>query len=571
MRAVNLIRFAGAAVLALSWTTTNSLGQPSDLVIRGAQVLQCNTDMDLSSAVAVRDGHIVYVGETGQLDGWIGESTVVVDAEGNTLIPGLIDSHLHFAGLGHALQILDLNEAPSWAAIVEQVTRAARVLPPGTWIEGRGWHQSKFVTPADQQVDGYPHHRQLSAAVPDHPVLLTHASGHAVFANQAAMQRAGVKAETSDPLGGEILKDDQGMPLGVFRENAARMITRAMARDTRPRNQEDQLDRLRKEVQLAGQACLRYGITSVHDAGSSFATVDQLAQLAAEGQLPVRLYVMVREGPAALRARLPQARLAGVGDGFLTVRSVKVSIDGALGPHGAWLLRPYADLPQSSGLNTIPIDDLVEIAHLCRQHQWQLCVHAIGDRANREVLDAFESGLGDQVQSDHRWRIEHAQHLSVEDIPRFGRLGVIPAMQANHCTSDAIFVPRRLGERRSAEGAYVWRSLIDSGAIIPNGTDAPVESVDPRVSLFAAVTRQLGNGQQFYPEQCMTRREALLSYTLWPAQASFQESEVGSLEVGKRADFAMWDTNLLNCAPEEILDANVLRIWLGGQEIQLEQ
>lgn len=291
-----------------------------------------------------------------------------------------------------------------------------------------------------------------------------------------------------------------------------------------------------------------------------------LRSLAESNKLPVRMTVMIREGSKSLRSRMADYRWIGAGDGFLTVRSVKVSIDGALGPHGAWLLQPYSDLPTKRGFNTFPIVELERIAVLCEQHDWQLCVHAIGDQANREVLDIYERVLRDKVTSDHRWRIEHAQHLSPDDIPRFAKLGVIPAMQANHCTSDAIFVPARLGQRRSKQGAYVWRSLIDAGSIIPNGTDAPVERIDPRASLYAAVTRKLANGESFYPEQCMTRAEALLSYTLWPAQAAFQEAELGSIDVGKRADIVMWDRDLLTCPADAIRSAKVTRVWVGGTD-----
>lgn len=529
----------------------------ADLVVLEANVVQCDPNGGQAAAVAVNAGRIVAVGPSEEVHSWIGDKTRVIQAEGQTLTPGLIDSHLHFVGLGQSLQMLDLRDAKSWKEIVQQVERASRSLPDGTWIEGRGWHQSKWTTEPDEDVDGYPVHTSMSKAVPRHPVLLTHASGHACFANAAAMRAAGVDPHTSDPPGGEILKDGSGRPIGVFRENAQALVRRAKARAAQRMTEEERMAQLKEQIRLAGDACLQHGITSVHDAGSSFADARRFRQLAESRQLPVRLIVMIREGRPVLEAQMPTSRWIDVGDGFLTVRSVKVSVDGALGPHGAWLLRAYSDLPGQRGLNTFALDELEGIARLCREHRWQLCVHAIGDRANREVLDIYEETLGDGIHTDHRWRIEHAQHLAVEDIPRFGQLGVIPAMQANHCTSDAPFVPIRLGERRSAEGAYVWRSLIDSGAIVPNGTDAPVERVDPRVSLYAAVTRQLSNGDAFYPEQCMTRLEALLSYTYWPARAAFQERELGSIEVGKRADMVLWDTNLLTCPPEKILDAQV--------------
>lgn len=544
-----------------------SHAQVADIVFKNANVLKCNGAMEQAEAVAIQAGRVLAVGSNSEVDAFVEQGTTkVIDAIGQTITPGLTDSHLHFVGLGQSLQMLDLRDATSWNEVVAQVERASKLLPKGAWIEGRGWHQSKWTEAPENNVDGYPSHVSMSELVPDHPVVLTHASGHALFANEAAMKLAGVGPDSSDPAGGEILKDANGQPIGVFRENAGSLIRRAQMRSAEKLSEEDRLQQTREQVRLAGEECLRHGITNVHDAGSSFSGARQLRQLAEAQQLPVRMTLMIREGSDALTRNMPDSRWLDIGDGFLTVRSVKVSIDGALGPHGAWLLQPYSDLPTSRGLNTVALDELETIAELCKQSDWQLCVHAIGDRANREVLDIYEKVLGDQIGSDHRWRIEHAQHLDPADIPRFGKLGVIPAMQANHCTSDAIFVPTRLGERRSAQGAYVWRSLIDSGAIIPNGTDAPVERIDPRVSLYASITRMLPNGEVFYPEQCLTRAEALLSYTLWPAIAAFQESELGSIEVGKRADLVMWDVDLLTCEPSQILEANVNRVWIGGVE-----
>jgi predicted amidohydrolase YtcJ len=537
----------------------------ADLVFVNANVLVCNQNMTKASALAVRDGRILAVGTRDAVQAYEGDAQRVIDAGGKTLTPGLIDSHLHFIGLGQSLQQLDLSQARSWEEIVAQVERASKLLPKGTWIEGRGWHQSKWNQAPAGNVDGYPNHADMSAAIPDHPVVLTHASGHANFANQAAMKLAGVDRSTSDPAGGELLRNSRGDAIGVFRENAQELIWRAKTRSAE-RMSDDQLQAVvAKQLELAGQACLGHGITCVHDAGSSFATARILKEFASKGELPVRMSVMIREDSDKLAAQMPMHRFENVDDGFLNVRSVKASIDGALGSHGAWLLEPYNDLSTSAGLNTLALDELERIAMVCKQHQWQLCVHAIGDRANREVLDVYERVLGPDVKLDHRWRIEHAQHLSPEDIPRFGKLGVIPAMQANHCTSDAGFVPTRLGERRSSQGAYAWRSLIDHGAIIPNGTDAPVERVDPRASLFAAATRQLSSGDVFYAKQCMTREETLLSCTLWPARAAFQDADLGSLEVGKRADLVLWDVDLLNCEPADLLKAQVQLTILGGK------
>ncbi|MDX1929549.1 MAG: amidohydrolase [Pirellulaceae bacterium] len=542
-----------------------SQSSAADIVIVNANVLVCNQSMTQASALAESEGRIIAVGGREAVRAYEANAKQVIDADGKTLTPGFIDSHLHFIGLGQSLQQLDLSQAQSWEEIVAEVERASKLLPKGTWIEGRGWHQSKWKQAPQGNVDGYPNHAAMSAAVPDHPVVLTHASGHANFANQAAMKLAGVDRSTSDPAGGELLKDTRGEPIGVFRENAQELVWRAKARSTERMSDAQLREVVAQQLKLAGQACLSQGITCVHDAGSSFATARLLKDFASRGELPVRMSVMIREDSDKLAAQMSKHRFENVDDGFLNVRSVKASIDGALGSHGAWLLQSYSDLATSAGLNTLALDELERIAVLCKQHQWQLCVHAIGDRANREVLDVYERVLGPDVKQDHRWRIEHAQHLSPDDIPRFGKLGVIPAMQANHCTSDAGFVPTRLGERRSAQGAYAWRSLIDNGAIIPNGTDAPVERVDPRASLFAAATRQLPSGDVFYASQCMTRKEALLSYTLWPAVAAFQDSELGSLEVGKRADLVLWDVDLLKCDPADMLKANVELTILAGK------
>ena len=350
------------------------------------------------------------------------------------------------------------------------------------------------------------------------------------------------------------------------------MIYAAYMRDTAAKNESaSDVNAIEKSVERAGRESLKHGITSVHDAGSSFAMAKALSELADSGKLPVRIYMMIREGSGALLSQMEKHVTTDRGHGYLTIKSVKVSIDGALGSHGAWLLSPYEDLSSSVGLNTVDLQELDRIAQLCKRKGWQLCVHAIGDRANRETLDVFERTLGADVANEHRWRIEHAQHIDPADLPRFAKLGVIPVMQAIHCTSDATFVYARLGQRRAAEGAYMWRHLIDSGSIIPNGTDAPVELIDPRLSLHASLTRRMPNGETFFPEQCMTRREALLSYTLWPAIAAFQEQDLGSIEVGKRADFVIWDTDLLDCPPDAILTAKVLSTWIDGQQRYLAE
>ncbi len=411
-------------------------------------------------------------------------------------------------------------------------------------------------------MEGYPIHVALSRAVPDHPVLLTHGSGHMSLANGAAMELAGIGPDTKDPAGGEILRDSEGRATGVFRETAQRVLYRVADRAVETDAEIDEA------IRLASEECLRNGITSFHDAGSYFRLIDRYRQLAESGHLSVRLWVMISESNAQLARRLPEYRIIGAGDHFLTVRGIKRFIDGALGAHGAWLLEPYNDLPQSRGLQLNSIEVLRETARLAAEHDMQLCIHAIGDRANREVLDLYEATFAANPREDsRRWRIEHAQHLDPDDIARFAKIGVVAAMQGNHCTSDGPFVVARLGEKRSRDGAYAWRSLLDAGASVVNGTDAPVEDVDPIGSFYASVTRRLADGTTFFPEQCMTREEALRSYTIDAAWAAFEEDLKGSLTPGKLADIVVLSNDLLTCPDEEILSTEVECTIVGGEVV----
>ncbi len=536
--------------------------EKADLVLLGGLIVTLDDSCPTAEALACRGGRILAVGSKQEVSRHIGPDTRVVDVAGKTAFPGFIEGHGHFLGLGESKMILDLSKAANWDELVEQVRQAAAGRPPGQWIVGRGWHQAKWNPPVKPQVEGYPVHADLSRAVPAHPVLLTHASGHMSLANAKAMELAGVGPETKSPAGGEILHDGSGRSTGVFRETAQGLVRRVADYGAKTDGQVDEA------IRLASEECLRKGITSFHDAGSSFDLIDRYRRLAEEGRLPIRLWVMISESNERLAKRLPDYRMIGAGGGFLTVRAIKRLIDGALGAHGAWLLEPYDDLPEGRGLQLIPIGQRRETARLAAEHGMQLCTHAIGDRANREVLDVYEQAFT-AYPSEHcrRWRIEHAQHLHPDDIPRFAQLGVVAAMQGNHCTSDAVFVIDRLGKRRSREGAYAWRSLLDSGATVINGTDAPVEDVDPLGSFHASVTRRLAGGATFFPEQCMTREEALRSYTIDAAWAAFEEDLKGSLAPGKLADAVVLSEDLRNCPAERILSARVEYTIIGGKVV----
>jgi predicted amidohydrolase YtcJ len=540
----------------------------SDLVIRGGTIITMDEDQPEVQALAVREGKILAVGTEEDIAPYIGDQTRVIDLQGAAAIPGFIEGHGHFLGLGRARMGLDLMRAQSWDEIVTIVTEAVRTARKGEWIVGRGWHQEKWTTVPQPTVEGFPIHTALSAVSPDNPVLLTHASGHATLANAKAMEIAGVTGQTPDPDGGEILHDAMGNPIGVFRETAQRLVraprTEALALRTPEEIEADN----REAVTLAVKECVSKGVTSFHDAGATFENVDFFKKLVDERSLGIRLWVMIRDSLFKQKAFFPQYRMIGYGDNRLTVRAIKWSIDGALGPRGAWLLQPYSDLPSSTGLNTSPIDSIRQSAAIAIDNDLQVCVHAIGDRANRESLDLFESVFSEYPDKKNlRWRIEHAQHLHPSDIPRFSELGVIPAMQGIHCTSDAPYVLARLGQRRAEEGAYMWQSLLETGSPVVNGTDAPVEDVDPIQSYYASVTRKLPDGTSFFPDQRMTREQALRSYTIDAAYGAFEEDLKGSLSLGKLADITILSKNLLTVPDNEIPTVKVLTTILGGEVV----
>ncbi len=544
-------------------------GEPlADLVITGGEIQTLNPDQPTADWLAVRGDRIAAVGTGDGFRTWLGSQTKHLQLPGEAFVtPGFIESHGHFLGLGQAKMMLDLSAARSWEEIIAQVAAEVQRVEPGAVILGRGWHQEKWDTPPQPQIDGYPTHQALSAISPNNPVILTHASGHMCFANEYAMRLAHVTPETKNPTGGEILRLSDDRPSGVFRETAQGLLSRASGSEGGS-SPEQRRKNLERAAELATEECWKFGITSFHDAGSGFETVAFFRELADQEKLGVRLNVMIRASTAQLERGLASARTTGYADHFLTVRSIKISIDGALGPHGAWLLLPYEDMPTSVGLNTVPVEEVERGAALALQHDYQLCVHAIGDKANQVVLDIYEQAFQAHPAANgpaRRWRIEHAQHLHPDDIARFGKLGVIAAMQGNHCTSDAVYVIQRLGLRRAETGAYVWRRLIDSGAVISNGTDVPVEPIDPLVSFYASVTRRLRGGRTFFPEQAMTREEALKSYTWNGAYAAFEEDQKGSLLPGKLADITIWSHNLLTCPEEQILQAKVRATIVGGQ------
>jgi predicted amidohydrolase YtcJ len=539
--------------------------QPADLVLRNGKIVTMNPSAPSAQAIAVRGDKITALGPDSAAARWIGPNTKVIDLHGQLAIPGFIEGHGHFTGVGEFRMGLDLREARTWDDIVAQVARAVKQAKPGEWIVGRGWHQSKWTSAPNPNVEGFPLHASLDAVSPNNPVVLTHASGHASFVNGKALELAGVTPQTPNPSGGEILKDAKGNPTGLLRERAAGVIAPARAAYEAKRTAADRREELNKAIGLAIDESLSKGITSFQDAGSPFTTIDVLKKMSDDHQLRMRIWMMARVPNDQLAANMDRYRT--VGD-YFTVRGVKRAIDGALGSRGAWLLEPYTDKPESSGLNTDDPADIRKTAELAIQHNYQLCVHAIGDRANRETLNIFEQTFKAHPEKNGkelRWRVEHAQHINAADIPRFGQLGVLAMMQGVHCTSDAPYVLLRLGPKRAEEGAYVWQKLMKTGAIIGNGTDAPVEDVSPLASYYASVSRKLKDGTVFYPDQRMSRMEALKSYTLNNAYAAFEEKTKGSLEVGKLGDITVLSKDILTIPEDEILATDVVYTIVGGK------
>jgi predicted amidohydrolase YtcJ len=545
-------------------------GQPADLVLRNGRLVTVERDTPEVQALAARGGKIVALGANEQVQSWIGSATRVIDLGGRLAIPGFIEGHGHFMALGDSKTVLNLRDAKNWDEIVAMVAAVAREAKPGVWILGGGFHQAKWNRPPSPSVQGFPIHEGLSSAAPRNPVWLTHASGHAGFANAEALRLAGIRKDTPNPPGGEILRDSKGNPTGLLNERAQELVTRAIDSYRSHLPASEIAAEAQRRAELAARECLSKGITTFEDAGSPIATVDLLRTLAKDDKLGLRLWVMLRDSNAKLTADLRRYYIIGEANDHFTVRAIKRQMDGALGSHGAWLLAPYSDLsadtPNRSGINTEDLADIRATAELAINNGFQLCVHAIGDRANREVLNLYETVFKEhRDKRDLRWRIEHAQHLDPADIPRFARLGVIASMQGVHATSDGPFVIARLGFQRTLAGAYVWQKLMKSGAVVTNGTDTPVEDVDPIACFYASVTRKLKAGAVFFGEQKMSRMEALRSYTINNAYAAFEEPIKGSLKVGKLADVTVLSKDILKIPDDEIPSAKVDYTIVGGK------
>lgn len=540
----------------------------AELVVRAGRIVTLDPSMPEARALASRDGRIVAIGSDDDVERHIGWWTRVIDLDpGFVAVPGFIEGHGHFAALGESRRGVDLRDVQSWDEAVQNVAKAVAAARPGQWIVGRGWHQDKWKSVPQPNVGGYPTHESLDSVAPDNPVILRHASGHAVIVNGRALDLSGITRATAAPAGGEILKDAAGEPTGLLSETASALVKVGAGEPALTAAEAD--ERLGRILALADQEVVSKGVTSFHDAGTTPEVIERMKRMIDAGSLQTRLWVMLRAADdAPPTIDLADAKLIGYGDHRLTVRAIKWTMDGALGSRGAWLLEPYEDAPASLGLPR-SLDVLGKTAQLAIDNGYQMAVHAIGDRANREVLNLYESlfKANGRTGMDLRWRVEHAQHLSGADIPRFRQLGVIASMQTVHATSDAPFVVSRLGARRAEEGAYVWQELIQSGAVVTTGTDVPVEDVDPIANYYAAVTRRTAEGTVFYGDQKMSRLEALRAYTVQNAFAAFEDHFKGTLAPGKLADITVLTKDITAVPEDEIRQATVAYTIIGGRVV----
>ena len=542
--------------------------ESATMLIHGGTIYTVDDAQPIVEAVAVKDNNILFAGTLNEAEKYKTETTEIIDLKGKTMTPGLIEGHGHFMGLGYNELRLDLLGTTSYQAMIDAVAERVKTAEPGEWITGRGWHQSKWDSLPKDLAKGFQTHHRLSEVSPDNPVYLGHASGHAGFANEKAMEIAGLISLSKDGIqkydieGGEAIVDASGQLTGVFNERAQTLITKHIPE----RTPESDL----QAFELAVKACHQEGITSFHDAGIPRETIALYKQMKTEGKLGVRIYAMLTGWDKELLNQWYQKGIMVDDEHLFTIRSVKLNCDGALGSRGAWLLEPYSDRPGHFGHETLPMEFVRKTAISGLENGFQVCSHAIGDRANREILDRYEIAFKQLPEDakDHRFRIEHAQHLHPEDIPRFAELQVIPAMQAVHMSSDRPWAIDRLGEKRIKEGAYMWQALLQSGVPIVNGTDVPVEPINPIASFYASVSRKTLKGLPeggYEPEQKMTREQALKSYTLDAAYGAFEEDIKGSITRGKLADFTIYNQDLMTVEESDILKTEIVMTVFDGE------
>lgn len=548
-----LLIMLSLAVTLLSEVVPES--KDADLVLINCNVMTMDDDSPSATAIAVKDGIIIAAGSNESVKRYTGSGTRTIDLKGKFVMPGLIESHAHFYGLGRSLMQLDLVGTKSLAEIAAKVKSEVDNTPAGEWIIGRGWDQN------DWNVSVFPGHSILDKAAPDNPVYLRRIDGHALWVNSLAMKMAKIDKVTPDPKGGEIIRDKNGNPTGVLIDNAINLVSALISSPSE--------EEIKRAFKKAEEHCFSLGVTTFHDMSISSGYLRILENMYRAGDLKVRLYEMISVEHKLWKDEVAKGIRIGLYNGRLTIRGVKAFVDGALGSRGALLFDSYSDRPVTSGLLVTSEEELADIARISKRNGFQLSVHAIGDRGNHIVLNTYEKVIGADLDGKHRWRIEHAQILHPDDIPRFAKLGVIPSMQPTHCTSDMPWAVARLGSER-IKGAYVWRSLIDSSVIIPGGSDAPVEYLNPLYGIYAAITRQDREGNPrkgWNPNERVTREEAFKMFTIWGAWVGFEENIKGKIKPGFMADIIVLDTNLKTSQPKEILSAKILMTFMGGEQV----
>jgi len=538
--------------------------QSADIVFKNGNVYTANDRSPKAQAIAVKADRIVFVGTNADVQKYVGTNTRIVDLHGNTVLPGFVDAHQHLSGVGFREMTLNLEGTTSLADLLAKLKARVDQAKPGEWVTGRGWIETHWQPPV------FPTRWDLDNVSPNNPVILGRADGHGAVANSAAFKIAGIDKTTPNPFGGEISKDKQsGEPNGMLLDAAQGLVRRKVPPTTR----ED----AERAVVLGVKRDIELGWTQIQDAGGSYEDIDIFKKLYASGQIKLRIYKAVH-GPGASSKRLiSEGPIIGEFQNRLTVRTIKVVSDGALGSRGAALLGPYSDMPDTSGFLTVKTEDLRPMLVDALRKGIQVETHAIGDKANRYILDEYETALkavpvAERKVADPRWRVEHAQIVNPTDIPRFVKLGIIPSMQPSHAIGDLFFAPSRLGIER-LKGAYAWESFIKSGIVVPGGSDAPVERGEPMIEFYAAVARKDQKGfsaEGWHPEEAVTREQALKMFTVWPAYAAFEEKLRGSVEVGKLADLTILSADIMTIPELEILKTRCVMTVING-EIVYEQ
>lgn len=536
----------------------------ADLIIQNGFVWLENQNTFLQCDLAIQNEKIIATGPKDEVFVFQGKQTQILDATNQFVYPGLIDAHLHLKGVGEQQLQIDLLGTESFDTILQLVSNKVKQTKPGDWIIGRGWHQEKWNKSPGKTVQGFPVHDRLSQISPENPVILYHASGHALMANKKAMQHIGL-TENKKLTGGEILIDANNQPTGIFLENAMALVDQAYDASMKNASEESKYQKWKKAILLAQTHCIRNGITGIHDAGISCKEIQYFKRLVTEKELLLPVWAMALDSLHIMQSQLSEFDPKNCNDLF-QCSGIKAYADGALGSRGAMLFQPYDDAPDSKGFPVTSIKDLKELTELAAQKKYQMCTHAIGDSAVHQMINIYHDYLSKYQLQDARWRIEHTQHIDTSDIRRMYQLGIIASMQPVHCTSDAPFVIKRLGEKRAYWTSYPWRRILDAKVVICSGTDAPVEKVDPNATFYASITRKSGTqAKPFFADLCMTRLEALLAMTKYAAWSNKTETLSGTIKKGTFANFTILDKNWFTCPEDEIKNTQVIHTVIRGK------